>query len=364
MNPPELARAARADLLLCAHRWRVMGTATALAEGVALERAGLVVGLAAHPGRPTRYSPTPAGIARAVELAKEARSLALAAERPILESPPKTGGVYAWLRQELDADASLRARSPHVATRAVVDVDGQDFVRALYRAFDACNVTHFSGKLAPPMVLITFTSPRAFGDHVDRDVHGLRSVIRVHPRSAARGYLFAADVLLHEMIHTWQAELLGDLEAGYRGHGPHFARKCNAIGGSLGLPEVGVKGRRGLPDCAQWPICVRPAGYYDNAEAEAERAKRAAPKLPASPAAARDGEGEGDDEPPPSGRARVAVSPSIVKRAALLCRQVSRSGLAPADVDALERTAARLLELAATWPGRSELAPGAQRKGA
>jgi hypothetical protein len=52
---------------------------------------------------------------------------------------------------------------------------------------------------------------------------------------------------------------------------PRFAAKCNQIGATLGLPPVGVKGRHGLPDCAQWPACVRPAGYYPEAPNSAGR---------------------------------------------------------------------------------------------
>lgn len=145
----------------------------------------------------------------------------------------------------------------------VVDSLGQEAPQALYRAFDAFNAEHFDGKLGAPLILITPPAgARALGDYSERDVHGLRSTIRIAPSTFRRGERFAIDVLLHEMVHAYQSEVDGQTEDGYRGHGPRFAAKCNEIGAKLGLPDVGVKKRKGLPDCAQWPICVRPGGYY------------------------------------------------------------------------------------------------------
>jgi hypothetical protein len=171
------------------------------------------------------------------------------------------------------ASVPVDVRAPNKATRQIVDFAGEELVQALYAAFDEFNRDHFGSELAPPMLLVTYTSPRAFGDHQRTDVHGLRSVIRIHPKTLSRGLLFARDVLLHEMVHVYQGEIVGDLEPGYRGHGPLFAAKCNEIGARLGLPQVGVKGRKGLPDSAQWPVNVRAGGYYGNEDAENERAK-------------------------------------------------------------------------------------------
>lgn len=193
--------------------------------------------------------------------------------------PPRLGGALGRLARELAADTGeLRQRAPHVATRVAVDAEGQGFVRELYGTFDAYNVAFFSRELAPPLLLITYTAPRALADHAERDPHGLRSVIRIHPRTVLRGFLFTADILLHEMVHTWAIEVAGDPEPGYRGHGPRFASMCTAIGMKLGLGAVGVKRRKGLPDCAQWPVCVRPRGYYENEAAELARAKVAEPR--------------------------------------------------------------------------------------
>ena len=154
-------------------------------------------------------------------------------------------------------------RAPHVATGAIVAQFGDAPARMLYEAFRAFNDAYWSGKLAAPLVLITAAkSARTLADYCPRDIHGLESRIRVSPAAVNRGKRFAVDVLLHEMIHAWQTEIAHVDEHGHRGHGPRFAAECNRIGEQLGLPPVGVKGRDGLPDCAQWPCNVRPEGYY------------------------------------------------------------------------------------------------------
>jgi hypothetical protein len=167
----------------------------------------------------------------------------------------------------------------------LVETLGTEVPRALYRAFDAFNAEHFGGQLGAPLLFVTQTSSaRALGDYCGRDVHGLRSRIRLAPKVIARGERFALDVLLHEMVHAWCSEVGGDTEPGYKGHGPKFAAKCNEIGARLGLPPVGVKGRGGLPDCAQWPSCVRPEGYYPPAtEKPARPSRRKAAAADASP---------------------------------------------------------------------------------
>jgi hypothetical protein len=79
-------------------------------------------------------------------------------------------------------------------------------------------------------------------------------------------FRFVADVLLHEMIHQWQFEALGETESSYHGHGPRFRDKANEIGARLGLSPVRTNKARGknkdLPSCSQWPHNVRDGGYY------------------------------------------------------------------------------------------------------
>lgn len=229
--------------------------------------------------------------------------------------------------------ASLDTRSPHVATAKVVKNRGQDVAKALYSSFRAFNRRFFRGELGAPLVLITNAhSARTLGDYVPRDIHGLDSRIRIAPTAVARGDLFSADVLLHEMVHAWQHEIDRDLEMGYRGHGPKFARECNRIGALLGLPEVGVKGRGGLPDCAQWPMVVRPEGYYPEG---AWGKKPSEPRKPSEPA----------DHAPPAQEKGPGVC--LFHAAITWTRVLDKAASGSAEAREECRTAGELLQLAA-----------------
>ena len=95
---------------------------------------------------------------------------------------------------------------------------------------------------------------------------GSHPSVRGGDQYAEGRFRLVADVFLHETVHQWQHEVLGDLEDGYHGHGPKFRDQCNRIGTLLGLPPVRTSKARGkdraLPSCAYWPHCVRPADYY------------------------------------------------------------------------------------------------------
>jgi hypothetical protein len=185
----------------------------------------------------------------------------------------------------------LVSRAPHEATGEVVELFGSEPARKLYAAFGNYNRQFFGGELGAPLVLISPAgSARSLGDYCTRDVHGLESRIRIAPKAVRRGERFALDVLLHEMVHAWQAEIDEDEENSYRGHGPKFAEMCTRIGKKLGLHAVGVKGRDGLPDCAHWPMCVRPPGYYPELYIAPTR-KPKDPPAPAEPGGGEDGEG-------------------------------------------------------------------------
>jgi hypothetical protein len=162
------------------------------------------------------------------------------------------------------------------ALRVTAERDGAELVRALHAAYEELNMRHFGGKLPPAAILVTRTqSPRALGDHIPIDENGIRFRVRISPVTLGRGLLFALDVLLHEMVHIAQSHLEGTREPGYQGHGPIFARLCNDIGAELGLPEVFARGTRaGKPDCAQWPVNVRPRGFYGPEHEEREAPKR------------------------------------------------------------------------------------------
>lgn len=182
-----------------------------------------------------------------------------------------------FLAPSSSGESSSEAMSPYdVATtlRALVQQDGTDEAKFLFVAFEALNRAFFGGQLPPATLLWTTpSSPRAYADHIPTDEHGIRFRIRVSPSIKKYGARFVLDVVLHEMVHTACAHLDGDSELGYKGHGPKFAARCNAIGALLGLAEVSAKGRGGKPDCAQWPLNVRPLGFYGENDPRAAKTK-------------------------------------------------------------------------------------------
>lgn len=160
----------------------------------------------------------------------------------------------------------------------------------LFKNWRTWNGEHFDARLEPPyLVLAEPAFSRAYGCCGPLSGFGGRSEIRIRP-SLVRGShphvrpgeeylegrrLFVDDVLLHEMVHQWQFEVLGDAEPAYQGHGPLFRDVANRIGAVLGLSPVRDCKRRGkdadLPSCAQWPHCVRPADHYLGAYAPRRR---------------------------------------------------------------------------------------------
>jgi hypothetical protein len=147
------------------------------------------------------------------------------------------------------------------------------------------NQEHYASTLIPPYMLLNEpVAPNVYGDCARLSGFGGRSQIRIRPSllvgthpDMRRGddyaegrSLFTDDVLLHEMIHQWQQEVVGNPEGAYHGHGPLFRDKANEIGERLGLPRVRTSKDRGkkdksLPSCSQWPHNVRPDEYYQGA---------------------------------------------------------------------------------------------------
>jgi hypothetical protein len=168
----------------------------------------------------------------------------------------------------------------------------------LFTNWRGWNGEHFESRLEPPYLLLSEPStPRRYGDCGPLSGFGGRSQIRIRP-SLVRGShphveagerfqagrdRFVDDILLHEMIHQWQFEVLGDGEPAYQGHGPLFRDVANRIGAVLGLSPVRDCKRRGadkhLPSCAQWPHCVRPADHYLGAYRPRRRARRSGAPL-------------------------------------------------------------------------------------
>ena len=151
----------------------------------------------------------------------------------------------------------------------------------LFKNWRDWNGKHFESRLEPPYLVLSEPAfSRAYGCCRLFSSFGSRSEIRIRPSlihglhpAMVRGeefaegrQLFVDDVLLHEMIHQWQFEILGDWEPAYHGHGPLFRDVANRIGEVLGLSKVRDCKQRGkdvdLPSCAQWPHCVRSKAFY------------------------------------------------------------------------------------------------------
>jgi hypothetical protein len=187
--------------------------------------------------------------------------------------------VYPDLSSEAIA-LRLSARAPQLAFRDHVAEHGSEAARKLYILALEYDLVYFGGRLGNLMIEIASpASPSALATHEPSSPEGVACVIRIARSVVEAGEALAADALLHEMVHVFQTAT-DAREPGYQGHGPGFAAKCNEIGAQLGLPPVGVKGRakRGqaaLPDCAQWPLNVRPEGYYGDAPRAGKAVARA-----------------------------------------------------------------------------------------
>jgi hypothetical protein len=170
----------------------------------------------------------------------------------------------------------------------------------LYFFWHQWNQDYFGGALVTPYVMFAVPRcPQALGDYARVSGFGGHGQVRLRPslltgshpsvragdQYAEGRFRFVADVFLHETVHQWQHEILGDLEDGYHGHGPKFRDQCNRIGALLGLPPVRTSKARGkdkaLPSCAYWPHCVRPAEYYQGAYVS-ERRKEEKAGVPAT----------------------------------------------------------------------------------
>ena len=151
----------------------------------------------------------------------------------------------------------------------------------LYASWEGWNDEYFDGQLLPPHFLLAEPkSPRALGDHSLLSGWGSTNQIRIRPsilngthpavrpddEFAEGRFRLILDIAIHETGHQYATEILKQQEEGYRGHGPVFRDLCNRIGARLGLPPVRTAKARGRdrdrPSCAEWPICVRPKGFY------------------------------------------------------------------------------------------------------
>jgi len=151
----------------------------------------------------------------------------------------------------------------------------------LYDLWEEWLPRYFDSRLIVPYLNFgTPSHPRAYGTYSPVSSFGGHGEIKIrkslltgtHPRMREGAEFqegrsrFVADVNLHECVHQYQHEDVGNTEDSYHGHGPIFRDKCNEIGKALGLGRVRTSKKRGpdahLPSCAQWPHCVRPLDYY------------------------------------------------------------------------------------------------------
>lgn len=212
---------------------------------------------------------------------------------------------------KLNPETSTTVRAPHLALADQVTRQGSTAARALYDAARLFNASHFEAKLLPCFIEITPPgSTRSLADYRPRSAEGVESHIRISTRVVNGGGKYALDVLLHEMVHAYCWEVLGDIEPGYGHHGPKWTAQCNRIGRTLGLPEVFTKGRGG-PNSARWPMCVRPEGYYQPKGEPGESGDEG------------EGEGEGGE---PKKRTKTVKAPPLDQIVALL-KELSRGEL-------------------------------------
>lgn len=151
----------------------------------------------------------------------------------------------------------------------------------LYQNWETWNQTYFGNQMTVPYILLgTPRYPMALGSTQSISDFGGKMQITLrhsvvngtHPHliNGSQNMTgldrFLLDVFLHEVVHQYCFEVLGKPEEAEKGHGPVFADECTRIGALLGLPPVGParssKRAAGVPSCAQWPLNVRPQGYY------------------------------------------------------------------------------------------------------
>jgi len=179
---------------------------------------------------------------------------------------------------------------------------------AMHALWESWNKEYFGGQLIPPHILLAEPSgTNTLGDYTNFSGWGSPAQIRLRPSLITGNHplvksgdqyqegrnKYVLDVLLHETIHQYTDEVLHDLEASYKGHGPQFAAECNRLGEILGLPPVRPAKARGknkdMPSCAQWPHCVRPDGFYLGAlEDRKVKKTKPAPKPDPAPEPVKD----------------------------------------------------------------------------
>jgi hypothetical protein len=160
----------------------------------------------------------------------------------------------------------------------------------VFDTFDELNVLCFDGCLQPRPILWGLTPHgRSLGFYNPRDGHITLHTSLIQPRGDAwrirslLGQRYARDVLVHEMVHASQAELLGHKAFG--GNETHncvsWCSEIERITPLLDMPPILAKPVRqkrisgsvrwysepdylSRKDIASWPHSIRPRGYYED----------------------------------------------------------------------------------------------------
>src|SRR5262245_31194528 len=137
-------------------------------------------------------------------------------EEPMTETVPE---IHRMHRENFERFVLAQAEPWH-----------REHLTALYTAWHAYNTRYFQGQMTPPYLLLAEPlTPRRYGDTALATGFGARLQIRIRP-SLLRGthphleqgsqdpegrQRFVEDILLHEIIHQYQIEILDNSEASY-----------------------------------------------------------------------------------------------------------------------------------------------------
>lgn len=188
-------------------------------------------------------------------------------EEALLTAPPPADPAADEVSRFIDFvlnDAHERYRGP----LKELYITWQDYNEAFFK--ERLQVPHLTIAAGPPQALGFFKSLTDYGGRtqltIDSRVLSARRKFVIEPWPAEGTRWFVKDLLLHEMIHQYLAEIEHFTDEENAKHGEGFADVCNRIGKAMGLPKVYTR-RRCPEDVANpltnaWPINVRPEGYY------------------------------------------------------------------------------------------------------
>ena len=149
----------------------------------------------------------------------------------------------------------------------------------LYVGWQDLHERFFESRLRVPHLTIAAGPPQALGLFKSLTDYGGRTQITVDARilSGRRRFVlkpwpyegvvrFVHDIVLHEMVHQYLAEVEHYEDGENAKHGEGFADVCNRIGRKLGLARVYTRRRSrddaGKPLAVHWPVNARPADFY------------------------------------------------------------------------------------------------------